>query len=95
MKRRTLHLTLLALGSACALAAVAQPVLEKPKDKPAEPPRVVHGGSEGLPVFEGVVKPGDTKYTMFLPDGTPVRAATSPAPKTKGGDPKSAKKKTP
>jgi hypothetical protein len=30
-----------------------------------------------LPVFKGVVEQLTTKYTMFLPDGTPVRATVS------------------
>jgi hypothetical protein len=31
----------------------------------------------GLPSFGGVVQSMSTKYTMFLPDGTPVRASCS------------------
>ena len=39
------------------------------------PPRVaVRWGGAKLPDFEGVIESISTKYTMFLPDGTPVRA---------------------
>jgi hypothetical protein len=39
------------------------------------PPKVgVRWGSGKLPEFQGVVETVSTKYTMFLPDGTPVRA---------------------
>ncbi len=39
------------------------------------PTRVqVRWGAGILPVFEGVIESVGTKYTMFLPDGTPVRA---------------------
>jgi hypothetical protein len=31
----------------------------------------------GLPAFEGVIESIGTKYTMFLPSGTPVRATVS------------------
>jgi hypothetical protein len=39
------------------------------------PPRVsVKWGAGKLPEFQGVIESVSTKYTMFLPDGTPVRA---------------------
>jgi hypothetical protein len=39
------------------------------------PPKVqVIWGSNKLPNFVGVIESVSTKYTMFLPDGTPVRA---------------------
>ena len=39
------------------------------------PPRVgVKWGVGTLPEFQGVIDSVSTKYTMFLPDGTPVRA---------------------
>ncbi|MET1083816.1 MAG: hypothetical protein ABWY12_12335 [Burkholderiales bacterium] len=39
------------------------------------PPKVgVTWGSGKLPEFQGVIESLSTKYTMFLPDGTPVRA---------------------
>ena len=39
------------------------------------PPRVsVRWGVGKLPEFQGVIESVSTKYTMFLPDGTPVRA---------------------
>ena len=39
------------------------------------PPKVgVKWGSGKLPEFQGVIESVSTKYTMFLPDGTPVRA---------------------
>jgi hypothetical protein len=44
-------------------------------DDDKRPPKVmlVWGGGK-LPKFIGVVESVSTKYTMFLPDGTPVRA---------------------
>jgi hypothetical protein len=45
-----------------------------PEDK-RRPPRVgVKWGNGTLPEFLGVVESVATRYTMFLPDGTPVRA---------------------
>jgi hypothetical protein len=42
------------------------------------PPMVkVIWSSNGLPTFSGVVQSMATKYTMFLPDGTPVRATAT------------------
>ena len=39
------------------------------------PPKVgVRWGVGKLPEFQGVIESVATKYTMFLPDGTPVRA---------------------
>jgi hypothetical protein len=39
------------------------------------PPKVaVKWGSDRLLDFQGVIESVSTKYTMFLPDGTPVRA---------------------
>jgi hypothetical protein len=39
------------------------------------PPKVsVKWGVGKLPEFQGVIESVSTKYTMFLPDGTPVRA---------------------
>ncbi len=38
------------------------------------PPMVQVVWSNKLPAFKGVVESVDTKYTMFLPDGTPCRA---------------------
>lgn len=38
------------------------------------PPKVGVKWGAGLPEFQGVVESVSTKYTMFLPDGTPVRA---------------------
>ena len=44
-------------------------------------PPMVHVGwgtnTNGLPAFEGVVESVGTKYTMFLDNGTPVRATCS------------------
>ena len=31
-------------------------------------------GASGFPTFKGVIESLATKYTMFLPDGTPIRA---------------------
>lgn len=35
---------------------------------------VVWGSREKMPAFRGVIESLSTKYTMFLPDGTPARA---------------------
>jgi len=45
-----------------------------PEDKKRPPRLKVVWGSGALPAFEGVLESVGTKYTMFLPDGTPVRA---------------------
>ena len=42
-------------------------------EKDKHPPRVMVTWG-GLPKFKGVIESLGTKYTMFLPDGTPVRA---------------------
>lgn len=41
------------------------------------PPQVALAWSTGLPAFRGVIVSLSTKLTMFLPDGTPVRATCS------------------
>jgi hypothetical protein len=47
-------------------------------DDQKRPPLVkVKWGTEKFPTFTGVVESVSTKYTMFLPDGTPVRATCS------------------
>lgn len=38
---------------------------------------VVWGSREKTPAFRGVIESLSTKYTMFLPDGTPARAVCS------------------
>jgi hypothetical protein len=54
------------------LANVQDP--DGPEDK-RRPPRVgVKWGTGKLPEFQGVIESIGTKYTMFLADGTPVRA---------------------
>ena len=54
------------------LALVQDPSGAEEKKRP---PKVgVKWGSGKLPEFEGVIESVSTKYTMFLPDGTPVRA---------------------
>ena len=55
------------------LACIQDP--DGPEDK-RRPPRVgVRWGTAGmLPEFHGVIESISTKYTMFLADGTPVRA---------------------
>jgi hypothetical protein len=54
------------------LATVQDP--DGAEDK-KRPPRVaVRWGTGTLPEFEGVIESVSVKYTMFLPDGTPVRA---------------------
>jgi Contractile injection system tube protein len=48
------------------------------KDDDKRPPKVsVVWGDNKLPKFTGVVESVSTKYTMFLPDGTPVRATVN------------------
>ncbi len=44
-----------------------------PQDK-RRPPRVKVTWGAAMPAFEGVIESIGTKYTLFLPDGTPVRA---------------------
>jgi len=58
------------------------------------PPMVQVTWGQTLPAFKGVVSNIQTKYTMFLPDGTPVRATcnvvmkqASSASKKKPGNP--------
>ncbi len=54
------------------MAMVMEP--EGPEDK-RRPPKVgVKWANGALPEFLGVVESVGTKYTMFLPDGTPCRA---------------------
>ena len=55
---------------------VAPPIAAAPA--PEEPPRVTVIWDGGLPAFEGVVESIGTKYTMFAPDGSAVRATASP-----------------
>jgi hypothetical protein len=50
--------------------AEADPMMKRP-------PRVKVVWGNKLPAFEGVIESVSTKYTMFLPDGTPVRATCS------------------
>lgn len=47
-----------------------------PEDK-RRPTRVKISWGTSLPTFEGVIESIGTKYTMFLADGTPVRATCS------------------
>lgn len=47
--------------------------LEGSEDK-KRPPKVKVQWGNGLPDFIGVLESVSTKYTMFLPNGTPVRA---------------------
>jgi Contractile injection system tube protein len=49
----------------------------KAKEELKRPPRVRIKWGNGLPQFDGVIESVSTKYTMFLPDGTPVRATCS------------------
>jgi hypothetical protein len=54
------------------LAMVMDPDGAEDKKRPT---RVkVQWANGALPAFEGVIESIGTKYTMFLPDGTPVRA---------------------
>ena len=45
-------------------------------DEEKHPPRVLLSWGPAL-TFKGVIESLSTKYTMFLPDGTPVRATCS------------------
>jgi len=55
------------------LAMVMDPNGSEDKKRPTRV-KVIWGG---LPAFEGVIESIGTKYTMFLPSGTPVRATCS------------------
>jgi hypothetical protein len=54
-----------------ALAMVMDPNGAEGKRRPTRV-KIVWGN--GLPPFEGVIESVGTRYTMFLPSGTPVRA---------------------
>ncbi len=43
-------------------------------DKDKHPPRVLVTWGANFPTFKGVIESLGTKYSMFLEDGTPVRA---------------------
>jgi hypothetical protein len=45
------------------------------EDKKRPPKVAVKWAGGKLPEFQGVIESVSTKYTMFLPDGTPVRAS--------------------
>ena len=65
------------VGPLLSLAMVMDPSPTAPEEK-RRPPRVrILWGNGALPQFDGVVASVGTKYTMFLPDGTPVRATCS------------------
>jgi len=49
--------------------ALVDPALERPP--------LVQFEWGGFPVFKGVIESVDVKYTLFLPNGTPVRATAS------------------
>jgi len=46
-------------------------------EKMRRPPMCIFVWSKVFPAFKGVITQLSTKYTMFLPDGTPVRATVS------------------
>ncbi len=46
-----------------------------PEDKKRPPKVAVKWGEGKLPEFQGVIESVSAKYTLFLPDGTPVRAS--------------------
>lgn len=46
-------------------------------EKDKHPPRVIVAWGGGFPPFKGVIESLGTKYTMFMPNGTPVRATCS------------------
>lgn len=63
------------VGPLLALAMVMKP---GGTEEETRPPRVqILLGTGALPAFEGVIASVGTKYTMFLPNGTPVRATCS------------------
>lgn len=45
--------------------------------KEAHPPKVMVTWGAGIPKFKGVIEKLSTKFTMFLQNGTPVRASCS------------------
>lgn len=56
-------------------------------DEERPPPVRVIWGGQGLPRFRGVVDSVEEKYTMFSPEGAPVRAAAeADVSKSKSGD---------
>ncbi|HKE17905.1 MAG TPA: hypothetical protein VKB80_23675 [Kofleriaceae bacterium] len=64
-------------------------------EKTRRPPMCIFLWGRNFPSFMGVIESLSTKYTMFLPDGTPVRATVSLSMKEadslvagKGGDSK-------
>ena len=66
-------------------------------DQSLERPRMVKvvWDGNGLPEFKGVVESVSTKYTMFLPDGTPVRCTTNITMKAASGAKKAEDKPCP
>lgn len=64
------------VGPLLKLAMVRSSDQGAPEEK-KRPPRVQVLWGGGLPAFEGVIESVSTKYTMFLPNGTPVRATCS------------------
>jgi hypothetical protein len=61
------------IANLLALALVQDPNGSEEKKRP---PKVgVKWGVGKLPEFQGVIESVSAKYTMFLPDGTPVRAS--------------------
>ena len=44
-----------------------------------------NSNSSGLPSFTGVIESVSTRYTMFLPDGTPARCTTNISMKSASG----------
>lgn len=47
------------------------------KEKKKRPPMCIFLWGKNFPSFMGVIESLGTKYTMFLPDGTPVRATVT------------------
>lgn len=56
---------------------VPPPIAAEPAPEEA-PPRVTVPWETGAPPFRGVVESLGTKYTLFMPDGAPVRATATP-----------------
>jgi hypothetical protein len=52
-------------------------VTVEPEDDEQRPALIMKSWDGGLPAFEGVIESIGMKYTMFLPNGQPVRATVS------------------
>jgi hypothetical protein len=87
------------LGQLMRLASVIDPATSNHTEKDKRPSMVqVVWGKPDMPIFRGVIQSMSTKLTMFLPNGTPVRATCNiKILEASGyfGDPKKKPKKPP